>query len=256
MAKDKYQLSAEASLSGSGTNIRDGRYVLVVDKVIDNSEGFEGDSNIVECIVLKAEANGEMELDDTRRSIRQPPTPVVPNPVGSTVSFVFNFTKQPEMSRKRYKKFVLGVLSGLGATETSFTAEQLTAKLRSAASEKNPLHGIVVSCETTRTVNKGRNTPANAGMIMVSEQWRGISHGDTDEERKDRIQAMRKKIAAIRAGTAAGSPAPSQPAAKSEPAAAVRQDVDIDALDVPAAPAKQPAPAPAKSGGGYLDDLL
>lgn len=251
MAKNKFEKSAESSLSGSGTYIRDGRYVLVVDKVYEIEEGYEGDSIVAELIVLKAEANGELELDKDQKTPKQPPVPVQPNPVGSTISAVFNFKKQPDMAPKNYKKFVLGVMEGLGATESAITA----AELQKACSEKNPLHGIAVSCETNRIAIKGKQNAENAGKLITVPVWRGISHGATDEERTAKIRAMREKIAKVRAGASVGPAAPAAQAAPPVAAAAKpREDVQLDALEVPAAPAEQEkqAEAPAPKARGVL----
>jgi hypothetical protein len=157
---------AGAKMTGGGSNIRDGKYKLLVENC-KLQKGYEGECFIAELRVIEAVPNGEMQIASDEKTTTD--KPVVPNAVGSTCSLICNLTKH-DSAPSNIKKFVYGVLSGLGYAEEQITEEVLGEVIGG----QQPLRGMAVECETYRSVNKGKKTAANAGKLLVLSNWKGI----------------------------------------------------------------------------------
>lgn len=225
MGAGMFKKIAGASATGGGNNIRDGKYVMMVEQVIAKENYKKEDLYIVELRVVSAEATGD--LDDKGQ-------PVKPNPVGSTASLICNLT-QFDNAAGNAKAFVLGALGGLGYTEEQITEEVM----HQTSLPQQPLRGMAVQCETYRGVNRGRRTPANQGKPLTLLKWRSI------EQTPDQIKAQREYLDAKPSTTPAQKPDASAP---------------VETASVATAPvAATPSPAPAAEAplaGGFLSALM
>jgi hypothetical protein len=160
---------ADASVTGGGNNIRDGLYLLAVDKCILNDEAHSGTCFIVEFRVLEASPSGAVDENGK---------PVLPNPVGTTCSMVCNVSKH-ESAFGNLKKFLIAALAGVG-----YSADQVTDELikQMFLDEPEMLRGVVVRDETYRGVNKGRANPANAGKPLTLNKWMTVEQTEEDIE--------------------------------------------------------------------------
>lgn len=151
---------ADASATGGGNNIRDGRYTFLIEKC-HIQEGHTGTCAIVEFRVMESNASGAADEQGKQ---------IVPNPVGSTCSMVCNLTKH-ESAAGNVKAFMIAALGGLG-----YTAEQAgdDSVIAEAFSEENPLRGVKVIDETYRGINKGRANAANAGKPLTLNKWKAV----------------------------------------------------------------------------------
>jgi hypothetical protein len=198
-----------AAMSGGGNPIKDGNYVMLVEKVMIN-KGHTGELFIAELRVLEAAANGA--TDEMGR-------PVVPNAVGSTCSLVCNLTKH-EAAAGNAKKFVVGAAGGLNYTEAQISPEVMGM----ICGEKNPLRGVKVRCSTFRKTNQGRANSANAGKQLTLCNWEAIPQVEADvlaarewlEKNKPSADnsAQQAVVQAVAGATPAQQPAPAQPAAQ------------------------------------------
>lgn len=218
-----------ATPTGGGTNIRDGRYLYFIERVVYNEKGHNGPAYIVEFRVVESEANGDVD---------EKGAPTIPNAVGSSCSMVCLLDKH-ESAGGNAKACVLGALAPLGYVEAQIT-EPLLLDLASAA---NPLRGIAIRNETRRGWNKGRAVAANAGKPLTLNSWKSVA------QTAENIMAQRAWLDAnasqveipVRPATIAQATAPVVQAAVTPAPAVVAQPVAV------AAP--QPAPAPVATGG-------
>lgn len=194
---------ATAKMTGGGSNIRDGKYKMLVEKC-ELKKGHYGESFIAELRVVEATPNGEMQIAADERSVTD--KAVVPNPVNTTCSLVCNLTKH-DAAAGNVKKFVFGVLQAFGYAEEQIT-EEVLGQVISAA---QPLRGMAVECETFRKNNAGRATAANAGKILVLQNWKPIA------QTPDVVKQQRAWLDGNKATAEAPATAP-QPAAQPAPA--------------------------------------
>lgn len=183
--------TATARASGGGNFLRDGSYKLAVEKAFVRGDE-KGWTFIAELRVLESGAPGyEPPMEGGK--------PVVPNKVGSTVSFVqqSKFDSAPG----NVKAFALGCLVTLGYTEEMLTEAKLNDLVQQPA---NPMFGIVVGCETFRKPKKSKPSE-----ILTLPKWKPIQQTKAD------IKAMREYLAG--APSVADAPAPAE-APKAEPA--------------------------------------
>lgn len=215
----------DAKIFGKGTNIRDGRYVFLIESVKEQRNQKNEEQFIAELRVVEATATGEYEIDSTGKATTS--KLVAPNAVGSSCSYVQVSKHDSAMSN--IKAFLLGAMGGLGYTEEDLNEENYNA----AISEGNPLRGVKVACETVRTLNQGKTNAANRGNILVLPRWSSVKQTEDD-------LAAGKKF--LDENKAKAAPAEEQKAAP--------------------APAPTPAPEPAKPAvttpapGGKLGNLL
>lgn len=158
--QDVFSKIANASATKGGNNLKDGKYRLIVERMLLNT-GHSGTCFIPELRVVKAEKS---EQD------------VEPNAPGSTVSCVWNVTKHAS-APGNVKAFVLAVL---GIDEATTPAAQMQELLSRAVGAEQILRGMEIDCATFRRVNKGRDNPANAGTVMTLPAWQHIT-GQTQE---------------------------------------------------------------------------
>jgi hypothetical protein len=194
------KLVQEARATGGGENITAGDYLWAVERLVE-IDGYEGRSFIAELLVLEAEAIDEK---------------VKPNKVGSSVSCVWNVTKQKEMALGNIKSFLMGLF---GVPEDEITADVLDSVVDE---EKNPMRGMRIAGRTMNKINQGRTNPANRGQVLVIPKWRTIEQ--TPEQVAEWRKAMgeAKKYAPADTGERAAdrppadrpAPDPSEPAPK------------------------------------------
>jgi hypothetical protein len=218
----------DAKIFGKGSNIRDGKYVLMIESVTEKQNQKKEGQFIAEFRVIKAEAIGEYEIAADGKSTTT--KPVVPNAPGTSCSFVQ--VSKHDSATSNIKGFLLGALSALGYTE-----EQIDGPLYDEATGENqPLRGLLVGCETIRTLNQGKTNPANRGNILVLPKWSPIEQNEAD------IIAGKKFLDENKAK------APAVEAAKPAP--------ESTAPVVEVTPAPTPAPVSAPVPGGRLASLL
>lgn len=178
-----------ANPTGGGTNLRDGKYKLCVERFFEQS-GYTGDCVIAEFRVLEAEATEEG---------------VKPNAVGSSCSSVWNVTKQKEAARGNVMAFLMAMFD---CDKEEITAERYAE----CVDDEHMLRGFVINAETFRKANQGRQVAANAGKIMTVPKF--IHYPDNTEEA---VEEQKKMLAApkkpAREGAAEVKPA-SSPEAK------------------------------------------
>lgn len=158
---------AQASATGGGNPIKDGKYLFMIEKIIPKTNHKDEFIYIAELRVLEAQSSGELEVLSNGKPDPNG-RPVQPNAVGTTASFVCNF--KHDSAAGNVKSFVLGALGGLGYIEDQITREVLAQTY----DDKQPLTGIKVRCSTYRSVNRGRSNPANAGNILVLNRWESV----------------------------------------------------------------------------------
>jgi hypothetical protein len=171
---------SNASASKGGNNLRDGKYKLIIERVVLN-KGHEGTCVIPELRVVSAER------------VEQG---VEPNDVGSSISCVWNLEKHRETAPGNVKSFVLAVT---GMDEGKTPAEEVQKATASMLADPYAFRGLEVEVTTYRKTNQGKKTPANRGQILVLPAWKHVT-GQTPET----VMANRAALG----GTAAPAPAP------------------------------------------------
>ena len=180
---------ANANVTNRGNMIKDGRYVLGVESV-KIIKGFKGDVFVAEFRVEQAVAT---EKDEKGAMVE-------PNAVGSQCSVVQPLKK--EFSEVQLKAFLLGLY---GFSEKEISKDEIGECFIMLVNEDpkavdsdgtlipvNPARGMLVGCETHRTVNQGRVTEANKGKIMVTPRWSPIP------ESQEAVQARRAQYDAAK----------------------------------------------------------
>lgn len=185
----------DAKASGSGEFIRDGIYVFLVERIIEQ-KGYEGECCIAEFRVVTAEA-----LDEK----------VKPNPPGSTCSVIYNVTKNREAALGNIKKLMMGLY---GVAEDEVSEELYGATVGDA----NPSRGMLIGCRTRRVINKGKVNPANRGMEMTVPGWETVEQDEASvAKRCAELDAAAAKAASA-ANDAAKAKTDAAPAATTQPA--------------------------------------
>lgn len=180
---------ANSSATKGGNNLKDGKYRLIVEKMLLNS-GHSGTCFIPELRVVSAAATEK----DTE-----------PNSVGSTVSCVWNVTKH-DSAPGNVKAFIL---SALGLDEASTPAAKVQELLSKAVGAEQILRGFEIDCSTMRRINQGKSNPANRGQVMVLPTWQHVA-GQTQES----VAKNRSMLdGAPQSAPVAAPSAPAQPAA-------------------------------------------
>lgn len=160
LSKELADKIARTSVSGSGQNIRHGRYVLMLDKW-EFRHGHKGISDIHEFIVVKSDKIVVME--DTRVEAE-------PNAVDTRCSAVYNYDGAAKvMAPINTKRFLLGLLGKADVTE-----EEQSKYLMGYTNDDpknglvNPCRGMIIGCETypIRTV---------AGKWIIGTNWLHIA---------------------------------------------------------------------------------
>lgn len=189
--QDVFSKIANASATKGGNNLKDGKYRLVLERMLLNT-GHSGTCFIPELRVVSA---SQTEKD------------VEPNAPGSTVSCVWNVTKHASAAGN-VKAFVLSLL---GLDEASTPAAKVQEILSSAVSAEQVLRGIEIDCNTIRRINQGRDNPANRGTVMTLPVWQHVPGQSQESIAKNRAML----------DGAAPAQAPAQAAAVTQPAPAV-----------------------------------
>jgi hypothetical protein len=123
-----------AKVFGSGTFLREGRGVLLIDAVKYIDGGFKGDSLVIEMVV-------ESSVDDpTARDEKG--APVLTNPSGSKCSVVWTFNGEHKDTMFGKAKEFLEVLNG--------NDEEDIAEVLVAACNEDPSAGAVQPCRGMR----------------------------------------------------------------------------------------------------------
>jgi hypothetical protein len=194
---DFFAKIAAANASGGGNYIRDGVYDLTV-KSLKENRGHNGYSIIAEFQVDSATPNGEMALTPDGKAVTD--KPVVPNPVGSEASVVFNF--KHESAAGNVKALALALLASLGYTEAQVDA----AAIQALVSDKNPCRGMRIKDATYRKPSK------STGKILVLNRWETVPQ-TPDDIAKRRKELDESKGAATAPTTQAAAPATTAPSA-------------------------------------------
>lgn len=149
MASSLMARIAKAKTFAGGNIIKDGKYTFTVLRLFINN-GHKGN-----CFIA------EMRVD----SAEQVNPKVVPNPVGSTASYVLNLDKN-ESAPGNCKAYVLALL---GAKEEEVSTDELAATIEELVDEKtNPARGMRIKDETfSKIIQKG----ANAGKDFTGHRW-------------------------------------------------------------------------------------
>ena len=209
---------ANATPTGGGNYINDGRYLYFVEK-LSYIKGYKGESFIAELRVIEAAASNA--VDEQGR-------PIAPNSVGSTCSMVCNLNQSAAGGNA--KAFLIALLAPLGYVEADITEERI---LEVSDPNANPMRGAAIRNSTYSGINQGRDNPANRGKRITKNAWTAVAQTAED------IKAQRSWLDA---NATPISPSVAVPAAAAQPIA-------------PAAPAPvQPTPAavPAPSGPSPL----
>lgn len=159
---------AEAKTSGGGNNIKDGKYDLIVKKILVD-QMFNGTMFIAEFEVQAAK-----KTHDT----------VDPNSVGSECSFALNLDTN-KSALGNAKSFLFGLFN---LDEASTSNDDFMTLIQEYAGEKGSeaslkARGMIVKAATFRKVTK---TGPNAGKEGVYPKWEGIeqTEGEIAERRK------------------------------------------------------------------------
>lgn len=130
--------------SGSGANIRHGRYALMITKMFMKTDGHKGTSEIREFVVVEAEKVVVMEGDKKRED--------EPNAVGSTCSAVAAyFGTSKDMGPVNTVRFVQGLFDYKDGDISEDDQAQTIAECLNddpAEGPVNPLRGMIIGLET------------------------------------------------------------------------------------------------------------
>lgn len=156
----------EAPVSNKSDNIRDGKYLFLIKKLLLD-ELQEGPTFVAELEVVQAESKGD--LNPTTKQ------PVTPNGVGTTVGYVQKLNKflSAGGNTKKFLLAMMGMTEQEGKEndpEASKTAGEPVSKLRglmddlfSANGEKvQKARGVYIACSTYQQATK---SGANAGQV-------------------------------------------------------------------------------------------
>ena len=139
--------TVDSKASITGTYIQAGRYIFEIQKVFGEKKR-KGDCFIAELLVVDA-----VKTDPMRD----------PNPVGSTCSFVLNFTTQPDTAPANLKAFFLALF---GENEKDVTREDLFKGITAAMSTAQPYKYFKIRDEAFDVP-----TQKNPGKMFTKHKW-------------------------------------------------------------------------------------
>jgi hypothetical protein len=175
---DIYKKIYESKASVGGTPIKDGSYLLIVNKLMLEPK-HSGLMFIAEFVV---EESAPVDVDDRFRLPAEIGRPIEPNKPGTEVSFVINLTKNNESGPGNVKAFVLALD---GSHEDEISEEEFVNKLKAATGPDQPLRGAQIRDTTWRKlIQKG----ANAGKPFTAHRWSYV------EQSLEQIAAVRAKL--------------------------------------------------------------
>jgi hypothetical protein len=163
---DYLKAVADASPTQGGNYFRDGRYRLVVERLLCEAK-TGGVFFIGEFRVLEAQAT---EKD------------VTPNQPGSTVSVAYNLSKttppgSDRVAQGNAKSLIAAILGGLGYTEDQVGQ----AEMNTAVDKSQPLRGAVIEAATYKKTSR-------SGKELVLPRFGSVT------QTADDIKAMRAKL--------------------------------------------------------------
>jgi hypothetical protein len=159
MSQELLDKIANAAVSKGGNYLQDGDYEFILERV-EFGQKRKGVCFVPELRVVRADKVVDGEE---------------PNPVGSTVSCVWNVSTSTA-APGNIKEFILA-LTGLDESAPPAQVKDLTGK---AYSPEQPFRGIRIAARTFRKTNQGKDNPQNRGQIMVIPKWRTVQ-GQTAE---------------------------------------------------------------------------
>ncbi len=143
----------EAKATGGGSPIRDGRYSLLIEKVIGEKK-FKGETVIFEFVVMRSEP----VVDG-----------VIPNAVGTRCSYVLNLDTN-RSAAGNVKSLVLALFD---MKEDTITAAQFIETFTEMTGPSQPARGMMISTETFR---KKIQSGANAGNMFTGHNWKHVKN--------------------------------------------------------------------------------
>lgn len=185
----------QSRAAGGGNYVKDGRGTGIV-KVLKHEDAYKGEIFVAEILVESSEAT-EREKDGT---------PVQPNAVGSSFSFVQLFEEYPDTAFGNTKAFILALMGetdeslAAAAKETvaemmkkgsKATAEEIdkwdadaefAAAYQRLTSSQNPARGMRIRWETYRKSSK------RTGKVLTIPRW------ETVEQTAEQIAETRAKL--------------------------------------------------------------
>lgn len=172
---------AGANATAGGNFIRDGEYLYTIKSTIIQ----KGHTGV--CWIA------ELRVDEARQTEKD----VEPNPVGSIVSMICNFTKHVAApgNAKAY------VLAAVGNKENEVTQEQMAAMLQQVVSSGQPLCGVQIRNSTYRKMTRDNKTR------LTLNRFEHVPNQSAQD-----IAGRRREIEEGAAPPAAPSPAASPPA--------------------------------------------
>lgn len=168
-----YKKVAEASATGGGNNLRDGRGRLCIKK-LSLEDGFQGARFVGELVVVSSQKIPVTELKTGR------PLDIEPNPAGGEVSWVQLFDKHPTAFGA-----VKGFLLSLFNVAESETDPKDIVETMAEVTEKNSAEGMVIDYATYRRV-----TDKN-GVEIVLPKWSHV------EQTPEDVARMRKWLGSL-----------------------------------------------------------
>lgn len=184
-----YKKVAEASATGGGNNLRDGRGRLCVKK-LSMEDGFQGARFVAEFVVVASQKISVTE-EKTGKALD-----IEPNPAGSDVGWVQLFDKHLSSFGN-----VKGLLLALFNTSESETDPEDIVETLAEVTEKNAAAGMVIDYVTFRKVTRER------GVEIVVPKW---SHVEQTPEDAIRMRKWMESLvltqqAAVSGGTGASA---------------------------------------------------
>lgn len=177
---------ARSRATKGGNNIKDGKYVFEIKKIIQEKKE-DGEMFIVELGVVECEAQpGNFERAG------KPVWPgvdgaieVKPNPVGSSPSYVLNLDKN-KSAGGNVKAFVLALVDGEDFSEEDEKAvADFVATVDELIGPTQPARGMLIYDETFRKKIKGGD---NAGQPFVGHNWQHVEQtGEQIAERRAKL---------------------------------------------------------------------
>lgn len=153
---------AQAKAAAGGNYLRDGKYVLILDKLIieDKWDGTRQSPHfIAELFVLESQ-NDPTAKDDKGN-------PVLANATGTTATFLQQLEKNPQTAFPQTKAFLLAVT---GDKEEEVDEEEFVEALQGAVGKDQPLRGAMIKAETYRKVSK------KSGKTLVLPKWVSVEN--------------------------------------------------------------------------------
>lgn len=164
---------AKADPAGGGAKLRDGKGVLVVDRIVAK-EGFKGTSVRIEAVV-----ESSSRLTVVSPSSKQT-LDIAPNDPGSSVSIVENLKNSG--AEGRILAALLAIFGYDNGASDEVKAEVLDAIQEEGDHTQNLAYGLAVAYETERFVTKN-------GIEMAGPRFTALKQTDEDIKRR---QAMLK----------------------------------------------------------------